>query len=110
VAEAQSTAVQDLIDRLPEEPADGATPSLCVPHLAAVLAAGPGLERARWLARGLADALERAAEDMQMYALLRESLRGHLLTDEERTAYLRTVSRIAGQRRLAYPVRNDDRL
>lgn len=110
VAEAQSTAVRDLIDRLPEAPRDGATPPLCVPHLAAVLAAGPGLERARWLARGLANALERAAEDMQMFALLRESLRGHLITDEERTAYLRTVSRIAGQRRLAYPFRNDDRL
>ena len=110
VAQAQSDAVADLIADLPARPGDAAAPSLCVPHLAAVLTARPGIERARWLVRSLAEALERAAEDMQMFALIRESLRGHLLSDDESRAYLRTVSRLAGQRRLAYPLRNDDRL
>jgi ribosome biogenesis GTPase A len=110
VAEAQRDAVSDLVKRVSTGRRDDAPPPLCMPHLAAVVAADPGVEGARWLATGLADVLERAAEDMRTYALKRESLRQYLVTDEERAAQLQVIARVAGYRELARPWRLDDRL
>ena len=110
VAEAERDAVAELLTNLPREPSDAAGPPLCVLHLAAVLAANPGSERGRCLVRSLAAALERAAEDMQTYALKRESLRRHLMNDEERAAYLQAIARVAGRRELARPWRLEDEI
>jgi GTPase SAR1 family protein len=110
VAEAERDAVAELLAHLPTAPSDANTPPLCILHAAAVLAADPGDERGRWIVRSLSDALERAAEDMQTYALKRESLRRHLMNDEERAAYLQAIARVAGHRELARPWRIDDEI
>jgi GTP-binding protein EngB required for normal cell division len=89
-----------------------AMPSLCVPHLAGVLAAHPGSDAGRALVSALAETLDRASEDMRTFALKRQSLRRRLLSDEEHAAYQQIIPRFAGCRELARPWRTDadDRL
>jgi small GTP-binding protein len=108
LATAERDAIAQLIDELPTGPSDETAPALCIPHLVAVLSTEPGADRGSWLAARLADALERAADDMKTFALKRQSLRRALLNDEERAAYLRTIGRVAGTRELARPWRTDD--
>lgn len=88
----ESSAVAKLAAR-PEE-ARAAT--LCLRHLALVLAAGiqPGTGRA--MLRRLARALRRAGEDMRSYALKREALQNALVTDEESRAYEDVLRLLAG--------------
>jgi hypothetical protein len=110
LAEAERAAAREVLAALPADPDDRAlpTPTVCVPHVAAVLAADPRLERSRRLLRGLADALGRASEDMRTYSLKRESFRRRRLTDEELAAYLRAISYLAGDRELIRPWRRDE--
>ena len=103
-------AVRGLVDGLAQQAADGAAPSLCLPHIAAVLGTDAGRARARWLADKLAGTLGRASEDMQTYSLKRESLRGQLLNEEEEAACQQVISYLAGQRALARPLRSPDEL
>jgi len=112
LAEAERTAALQIVAGLTAGPDDGgddgAVPTLCVAHTAAVLAANPGLEQGRRLVRALADTLGRASEDMRTYSLKRESLRRRLLSDEEAAAYLQAISYLVGNRDLVRPWRSDD--
>ncbi len=107
IATAEHDAVTDVVAKLPPEPGDKAAPALCVLHLASVLAADPGIERARWIVQRLADVLERAAADMRTYALKREA-RGQRYSDEERAAHQQVIAYLAGDRQLARPWRLDE--
>ncbi|MGH3828447.1 MAG: hypothetical protein ACRDQX_14950, partial [Pseudonocardiaceae bacterium] len=80
---------------------DAALPPLCLHHLAAVLGAGPPLDRARALVQGLATALRRASEDMRVYALKREAIHRELIVSEEERAHLDTLHFLAGRADLA---------
>lgn len=106
VLDAQRQAIVELVRGLPAESTDGAPPSLCLHHLIAVLDE-PGLTCGKWLVAGLADVLERAAEDMSTYALKRETLRKHLMNEEERASYLAVIAQLASRRELVRPWRND---
>jgi len=86
------------------------TPPLCVRHLAAVVATEPATERTGPLAERLARTLRRLAEDLQTYSLKRESLRRHLLIDEEEVAIIRTISSLSGHRELIRPWRRSDEI
>jgi GTP-binding protein EngB required for normal cell division len=112
LAIAERDALRRLTNALRERPAAKPTTALCVPHLTAVLATGPGSEPLRALARNLADQLERASDDMRTFALKRQSLRRELLDTEEHVAYQQIIPRVAGDRALARPWRTeaDDRL
>jgi hypothetical protein len=107
---AEHAAVDQLVTNLPTRLADTPAPSLCVPHLAAVLEADPGEEATRWLSERLADTLIRAAEDLRTYALKREALRTHLLNDDEHVASAVVVSHLAGSRGLVRPWRRNDEI
>jgi len=109
LADAEHDAVGDFIASLPETSA-GQAPLLCLRHLGAVLAAGPGSERALWLARRLAETLKRASEDMRTYALKRDSLRSYLQSEEERAAAIQAIARLAGRRELVRPWRLTDEI
>ncbi|HTZ63340.1 MAG TPA: dynamin family protein [Solirubrobacteraceae bacterium] len=109
--EAERDAVADVLDALARaEPAEGNEPpvSLCAGHLVSVLAADPPAEQAQSLIATFAGAMRRAAEDMRTFALKRKALRRGLVSNDERTAYLQTVLRVAGHRELARPWRTDD--
>ncbi len=110
IAEAERDAVRELIADLPARPDGRAAPSLCLKHLADVLAADRRGGRAQWLARKLADTLRRGADDMQTYALKRESRRGYLLSDEEDAAGIHVISYLAGRRQLVFPWRRSDEI
>jgi len=110
LVDAERAAVRDLIDALPARVDDEPTPFLCVPHLAAVLAADPGPEHAARLAERLARTLVRLSEDMRAYSLKRRSLRGHLLSEEEDAAPKRAISYLAGRRELVRPWRRTDEI
>jgi GTPase SAR1 family protein len=103
---AEEHAVGELLERLGLQPER--VPSLCVVHLLAVLDRHPDARQANRLAGALADAMRRAAEDMQTFALKRQSLRRGLISDEELAAYKRMIARVAGHRELARPWRTDD--
>jgi len=75
----------------------------------AARAAEAGCDRAivGSLARRLADALEREAQDMRAYALKREALARGLLTAEEGRAHRETLLLLAGDPALAGPLVNE---
>jgi small GTP-binding protein len=108
VAAAQEAAIVDLIEILPASPEESDAPPLCIPHLAAVLAADPNPKHASRFGAHLARELARVAEDMSTYALKRESMRRHLMNEDERASYLAAVARLAAFRELVRPWRNDD--
>jgi len=108
LAQAERDAVVALVADLGQRAHAATPPALCLPHLAAVLATGPGVERARWLVGSLADGLARAAEDMRVYVLKRDSLRRHLVDHEEQAAHMGVIARIAAHRALAWPWRDAD--
>jgi GTP-binding protein EngB required for normal cell division len=80
-------------------------PVLCLVHLSAVL----GKVRDDNLARSLVDfeaaIFERLAENMERSALKHDSLRRGLQSDDERIAYHRGLSQLAGDKRLQAPWR-----
>ena len=78
-------------------------PGLCILHLRCVLRAGVTPEIACQLVASEAEALERCARDMRMYALKHDAIRRELLTEEERTAYYRGLAWVAGERMMASP-------
>ena len=108
LGEAERAALADVLDQV--SLADGTPPpiNLCVGHLAAVLACEPPMEQARSLIAVFAGAMLRAAEDMRTFALKRQALRRGLLNQQERTAPLQAILRIAGHRELARPWRTDE--
>lgn len=66
--------------------------------------------RARALAQRFVRTLRRLSEDMQTYSLKRQSLRGHLPSDEEEMAIVRLASYVAGHRELVRPWRRNDEI
>ena len=110
IADAQKAAIAEFSDELQGQARDGAVAALCIPHLAAILTDQPDLDQNRLLVRAVADVLGRTADDLRTYALKRDSLRRHLLNDEERYAYHQAVVHLAGDRSLARPWRIDDRI
>ena len=109
LADAERGAVAGFIASLPETPA-GRAPLLCLRHLAAVLGGHPGNARAQWLALRLAETLRRASEDMQTYALKRDSFRSYLQSEEERAAAIQAIMHLVGRRELARPWRVTDEI
>ena len=110
LARAEHAAVDQLVTSVPT-PFDGATaPCLCVPHLAAVLAADPGEEATQWLFERLAATLNRAAEDLRTYALKREAMRAYLVNDDEGAASAVVISHLVGSRGLVRPWRRNDEI
>jgi hypothetical protein len=110
LAEAERDAIRELVGTLAAQPDHGQVPALCVRHLAAVVAANRGPAVAGRLAPRLAQTLRRAAEDLQTYSLKRESLRAHLLSDEEQAACMQALRLLAGRRELARPFRQSDEI
>ena len=92
----------DVATRL-EASNDPLLPGLCVLHVRSVLNAGVSLGIASQLLRSEAEALERCARDMRMYALKHDAVRRDLTTAEEQTAYHRGLSWVAGERAIAMP-------
>ena len=78
-------------------------PGLCILHLRSVLQAGVPPEVANELLASEAEALERCARDMRMYALKHDAIRRELVTDEERNAYYRGLAWVAGEQTIARP-------
>jgi len=76
---------------------------LCVLHLHSVLEAGLPQEIACELVAAEAEALERCARDMRMYALKHDAIRRELATEEEQSAYYRGLAWVAGDRTIARP-------
>jgi len=108
VAEAERDAVASILHKLAMESDEYQPSALCLPHLAKVLAANTDVGYGKRISRVVADVLEREAEDLRTYALKRESLRRHLLNDEEREAYQQTIARMGGARELVGPWWRDD--
>jgi GTP-binding protein EngB required for normal cell division len=76
---------------------------LCILHLRSVLEAGVPPEMACKLVASEAEALERCARDMRMYALKHDAIRRELVTEEERNAYYRGLAWVAGEQTIARP-------
>lgn len=108
VAEAERDAAASILQELSSEREGYEPPPLCLPHLARVLAQNADVAHGKRIVRAVADVLERAAEDLRTYALKRESLRRHLLNEEERDAYLQTIARMGGARELVGPWWRDE--
>ena len=72
-------------------------------HLRSVLQAGVPPEVANELLASEAEALERCARDMRMYALKHDAIRRELVTEEERNAYYRGLAWVAGEQTIARP-------
>ena len=83
--------------------ADGELLTLCMRHLARVLAAGPTPDAGRAMVHALAATLRRDSEDMRTYALKREAFHRGLVTGEESKAHLGTLKLLAGQPSLVRP-------
>lgn len=82
-------------------------PVLCLPHLSALLCKLPDSELAIEFIAFQAAILERLAEGMERYALKHDALRRGLQSEDERVAYHRALSHLAGDKRLQAPWRVD---
>ncbi|MGH3781176.1 MAG: dynamin family protein [Pseudonocardiaceae bacterium] len=77
--------------------------TLCLRHVALVLAANPAPDDGRAMLRALATTLRRNSQDMRAYALKREALHSELITDEESRAYLAALHLLAGRPEIVQP-------
>ncbi len=75
-------------------------PVLCLPHLSALLGKLPDSDLASEFVALQAAILERLAENMERYALKHDALRRGLQSEDERVAYHRALSHLAGDKRL----------
>jgi hypothetical protein len=106
LAEQERGIASDVAVRLAST-TDQFRPGLCILHLRSVLEAGLPPETARELVASEAEALERCARDMRMYALKHDAIRRELVTEEERTAYYRGLALAVGERTIARPWPNE---
>ena len=102
IAEQESRIASEVADRLVQTKGQF-LPGLCIVHLRGVLEAGLRPEIASELVGSEAQALERCARDMRMYALKHDAVRRELATEEERNAYYRGLALVAGERTIARP-------
>jgi ribosome biogenesis GTPase A len=106
VCAALTASEHDAIADVASNTSSGA-PSLCLSHLALVLAAGPTHDDGRAMVRALATALRRDSEDMRAFVLKREALHRELVSDEESRAYLEVLHLLAGRPELVQPRSGD---
>lgn len=123
-AEAEAQAVARTAARIQANPQEiQSLSAICLPHLSMLLATLEGTGLNRELLEREAAILERLAEDMRRYALKRDGVKRHLLSDEETKAThqallllvgARNVNPIAeghpGSRRARVPHASDDTL
>jgi GTP-binding protein EngB required for normal cell division len=102
IAEQERGIALDVAARLVAK-ADLFRPGLCILHLHSVLEAGLPPEIAHELVASEAEALERCARDMRMYALKHDAIRRELVTEEERNAHYRGLIWAAGEPTIARP-------
>jgi hypothetical protein len=76
---------------------------VCLRHLAALLAASPSADLARFLLGEAGRQFDRLAEDMRNYAIKRDAIRSGLLSDDESQAHLRALVHLAGHKWLRGP-------
>jgi len=77
--------------------------AVCLRHLAALLAASPSADLARFLLSEAARQFDRLAEDMRNFVLKRDAGRRVLVTRDEDEAYLRALVHLAGHKALCVP-------
>jgi GTP-binding protein EngB required for normal cell division len=100
-ATVEKRVIEQIITSLSETiPSDHSHVSLCLPHLALTLDAVSGQEVGLPLIRQIDAALDRAAENMQRYALKHEGLRRELVSDEEWQAPEFGLALVVGDRRV----------
>jgi GTP-binding protein EngB required for normal cell division len=102
IAEQERRIASDVAARIVST-ADQFHPGLCILHLHSILGAGLPPTSVYELVASEAEALERIARDMRMYALKHDAIRRGLVTEEERNAYLRGLAWVAGERTIARP-------
>jgi GTP-binding protein EngB required for normal cell division len=107
--DARDKAIAEMLKGLVANDAQ-ATPSVCLPHLHPALRRCADLKSGRELVGECSRVLDRVADDMRRYALKRDAMRRNLTTADEREAYQVGLSKLAGDRRLAFAQREDDRL
>ncbi len=106
----QFSAEEQVIAKMLEEiarPGDAPVkmPVLCMPHLSALLRRLPDPELGNRFVAFQAAVLERLAENMERYALKHDAHRRALQSEDERVAYHRALSHLAGDKRLQAPWR-----
>lgn len=97
----QREAVAAVIAALEKKSTDALRNSLCLPHVLAVLEAGPSAEAGHRLVAELAQSILQRSEDMRIYVLKRQSLRRELLSDDEEKAAMESLVILAGRPDLA---------
>ncbi len=83
---------------------------LCLRHLPMLIAEMPAKEVARFLLDHAAGRFFEMSEDMRNYALKRDALRGNMLNQDEKDAYLRALIHIVGARGVCFPWEMDKEL
>ncbi len=76
---------------------------VCLRHLAALLAASPSADLARFLLGEAVRQFDQLAEDMRNYAIKRDAIRSGLLSGDEKEARLRALALLAGHKGLCAP-------
>lgn len=98
-AEAEAEAVSRLAGRIRKAPQQiDSLSAFCLPHLAMLLGAIDDAALMRRLLDREASILERLAEDMRRYALKRDGVKRHLLSEEETAAAQQALLILAGNR------------
>lgn len=97
---AEDRAIQALIARCAKAglPERMSLSPLCLPHLRLALARNTDESLSRCLLECEAHLLERAAEDMQRYAMRHDARRRWLTSAEERNSYLQGLRMLVGHR------------
>lgn len=101
----ESEALQEIMEQVTGSDSTHYLPAVCLPHLRKLAAGHAGQAgdatrdlRIQGLARRLAPAAERLAEDMQRYVLRRDAIRHGLASEEETQAAKRALGFVAGSR------------
>jgi predicted GTPase len=76
---------------------------VCLRHLGMLIANVPSEEVVRFLLDHAARRFLEISEDMRNYALKRDALRYHMLSQDEKDAYLRALIHTAGAKRVCFP-------
>ncbi|MGC8494393.1 MAG: DUF6062 family protein [Syntrophobacteraceae bacterium] len=77
---------------------------VCLRHLGMLIAKTSEQETVRFLLDNASRLFLKLSEDMLNYALKRDALRGELLSQDEKDAYIRALVHIAGAKRICIPM------
>ncbi len=75
----------------------------CLRHLAFILAASTNPEVRQFLLAEAARRFEEVAEEMQAFAMKTDALRHYLRNEDEKDAYVRAITHLAGNRGICVP-------